>query len=154
MAWAIAGNTGVVCDDRPSVRRTVTSLLARCGFAVVGEADRFDELRALLTRTAPTVAILTLPIAGRTGLSAISELSAVAPHCALVVLSAYGNLELAAREAGARALVPEDDLQALQAVLRGIGGRTTEPTVVHDAVRPARRYEEPLFKSDAPSAIA
>jgi DNA-binding NarL/FixJ family response regulator len=122
MTWATAAQTGVVCDDRPAVRRTVTSLLARCGFAVDGEADRFEELCALLSRTAPTVAILTLPIAGRTGLSAITELRAVAPRCALVVLSAYGNLELAAREAGACALVPEDDLQALQIVLRGIAG--------------------------------
>jgi len=134
MVWGITGNTGVVCDDRPAVHRAVTSLLARCGFAVVGEADRFDQLRALLTRTAPTVAILCLPVTGRTGLSAISELSAVAPQCALVVLSAYGNLALAAREAGACALVPEDDLPALQAVLRGLGVRPAGPTVVRDAV--------------------
>ncbi len=63
-------------------------------------------------------------------------------------------LELAAREAGARALVPEDDLQTLQAVLREIGVRPAEPTVVRDAVCAARRYKEPLRKSGAPSASA
>lgn len=147
MTWATAAQTGVVCDDRLSVRRAVTSLLARCGFAVVGEADCFDEMRALLTRTAPTVAILTLPIAGRTGLSAITELSAVAPQCALVVLSAYGNLELAAREAGARALVPEDNPQALQAVLLGLS-RQWHASMT--ALPAARCYCEP--SRDIPAA--
>ena len=143
--------TSVVCDDRPALRRTVTSLLARCGFSVVGDLDHFDDLRTLVLTGSPTVAILTLPVSGLSGLDAVTALRAAVPQTEIVLLCAFGNLELPARDAGAYALVSEDDPQALQAVLLEICRRwhASHPTVA----RPPT-YEEPTLDRAAPSAVA
>ncbi len=143
--------TGVVCDDRPALRRTVTSLLTRSGFSVGGEVWHYDELRDLVLRTAPTVAIVTLPTPGMSGLSAVTRLRAAAPATELILLSAFGSLELAAREAGALALVSEDDPQALQAVLLAVSRRWHASMA---AVVAQRSYEEPALDRVFPSSVA
>ncbi len=111
---------GVVCDDRPEVRRTVTAVLTRCGFVVVGEVETFPELCDVVQEAQPVVAVMSLPVAGMGSLAAVSALRAQAPACEVVVLSAFDQLQLAAFEAGAKALVPEDDPQTLKAVLTDI----------------------------------
>ena len=118
--------TGLVCDDRPDVRRTVAGLLKRCGFDVVGEADSFSLLRDLVRSTQPTVVVLSLPVVGMSSLAAVHALHDEAPACDLVILSAFQQLHLAALEAGARALVPEDDPQALQAILLEIAAESLD----------------------------
>ncbi len=115
--------SGVICDDRPALRRTVTSLLLRCGFEVSGEVRHYDELREAVLRAAPTVAIVSLPAPGLSGLTAVAALRAAAPTTELILLSAFGSLEAAALEAGALALVSEDDPQVLQAVLLALSQR-------------------------------
>lgn len=116
------GWTGVVCDDRPAVRRTVLNVLSHCGFAAGGDCDSFPAFRELVRTTRPAVAIVTLPLAGMNGLAAVRLLCADAPQCEVIVISSFDQLEVAAVEAGARALVPEDDPQALRAVLRALAG--------------------------------
>lgn len=110
----------VVCDDRPDTRHVVGRLLGRCGFELAGTADGYLALRELVRTIQPHVAVVTLPLPGMNGLRAVRELREAAPGCQIVLLSAFGQLDVAAVEAGASALVPEDDLQALQLVLRGI----------------------------------
>jgi two-component system response regulator (stage 0 sporulation protein F) len=112
----------VVCDDRADLRHVVGRLLARCGFTLGGTADGYLALRELVRATQPDVAVVTLPLPGMNGLRAVRGLHEAAPNCQIVLLSAFGQLDVAAVEAGAAALVPEDDLQALQIVLRGIAG--------------------------------
>lgn len=121
--------TGVVCDDRPDVRCAVAALLRRCGFEVAGEADTFSALCLLVREHRPAVAVLTLPLAGMSGLAAVRALRAQAPACELVLLSTFDRLEIAALEAGALALVGEDDLQGLHRVLRELAARTPQATV-------------------------
>jgi DNA-binding NarL/FixJ family response regulator len=60
--------------------------------------------------------VVALPLTGMSGLRAVNEFSSAAPDCEIVLLSPSGSLELAALEAGARALVPEDDLRVLRSV--------------------------------------
>ena len=112
--------TGVVCDDRPDVRRRLTAQLRRCGISVVGEADGFVGLLTLVLRTRPVLVVFTLPVSGTSGLTAVSALHAAAPSCALVLLSAARNLEQAAREAGAYAVLPEEDPLSLNRVLAAL----------------------------------
>ncbi len=111
---------GVVCDDRADKRHAVARLLGRCGFELGGAADGYLTLRELVRATQPDVAVVTLPLPGMNGLRAVRDLREAAPGCQIVLLSAFGQLDVAAVEAGAAALVPEDNLQALQIVLRGI----------------------------------
>ena len=113
---------GVVCDDRRDARHVVARLLDGCGFAVAGMADGYLSLRELIRTTQPDVAVVTLPLPGMNGLRAVRDLRDDAPDCQIVLLSAFGQLDVAAVEAGASALVPEEDLQGLQLVLRGIAG--------------------------------
>lgn len=110
----------VVCDDRAEVRHVVGRLLDRCGFSAVGAVDAYPALRALAREHQPAVVVVTLPLPGMNGLRAVREVHEDAPDCQIVLLSAFGQLDVAAVEAGAAALVPEDDLQALQSVLCGI----------------------------------
>ena len=114
--------TAVVCDDRADVRRSVTGVLERCGFVVVGEADDFAALCRLVEEHRPGVAVLSLPVIGVSSLAAVGAVRSAEPGCQVVVLSAFEQLHLAALEAGAAALVAESDPQALQAVLRTIAG--------------------------------
>jgi CheY-like chemotaxis protein len=112
----------VVCDDRADLRHVVGRLLTRCGFTLGGTADGYQALLELVRATQPDVAVVTLPLPGMNGLRAVRDLREAAPDCQIMLLSAFGQLDVAALEAGAAALVPEDDLQALQIVLRGIAG--------------------------------
>lgn len=115
---------GVVCDDRAAVRRRVSTQLERAGIGVAGGADSFVPLLKLVLRMDPDVAVVTLPLAGTSGMTAVRALRAAAPGCEVVVLSAIGNLEGAAREAGALAVLPEDDPRALAVVLAELVRRT------------------------------
>lgn len=110
--------TGVVCDDRAAVRRQTSSVLGRCGITVVGQAQGFVPLLSLVLRVRPLLAVITLPLAGTSGLTSVAAVRAAAPTCQVLLLSALGNLDAAAREAGAWAALTEDDPQGLSAVLR------------------------------------
>ena len=108
--------TGVVCDDRPEVRRAVAGVLTRCGFQAV-EVGSYAEMRDRVREVQPTVIVLTLPVVGISSLAVVGTLLGEAPASEIVVLSAFQQLHLAAIKAGARALVPEEDPASLQAVL-------------------------------------
>lgn len=142
---------GVVCDDRSDMRHVVGRLLGRCGFTLGGGADHYLALRELVRTTQPDVAIVTLPLPGMNGLLAVRDLREVAPKCQIVLLSAFGQLDVAAIEAGAVALVPEDDLQALQFVLSGIA---TAPRRVDLSVPDPRRQSVPEAAASATPTVA
>lgn len=78
------------------------------------------------------------------GLAAVRLLCADAPQCEVVVLSSFDQLEVAAVEAGARALVPEDDPQALRAVLCALPAQLPAgPSVPLPSQRPQVSVEPP-----------
>ncbi len=131
--------TGVVCDDRPAIRRSVCAALRRSGFEVVGEADSFTSLRGIVRATQPTVAVLSLPVVGLSSLAVVRVLHGESPACDLVILSAFKQLHVAALEAGAKALVPEEDPQALHDVLLSIAAESHEPGPATAAPSPRPR---------------
>lgn len=106
----------VICDDRPSLRDAVLRLLMACGFEVPAVTESFAELGPLAMAHKAGLAVVALPLTGMLGLRAVRELSSAAPDCEIVLLSPSASLELAALEAGARALVPERDLRVLRTV--------------------------------------
>lgn len=107
----------VVCDDRPALRDPVVRLLTACGFEVPEVTALFTGLASLIRRHEARVVLIALPLTGMSGLKAVGALAATAPDCEIVLLSPSSTLELAALEAGARALVPEEDLRVLRGVL-------------------------------------
>lgn len=116
---------GVVCDDRMVVRRRVSAQLDRVGIELAGEAETFVSLLKLVLRVNPMVAVVTLPLVGTSGMTAVQALRTAAPGCELVVLSALGNLEEAAHDAGALAVLTEEDPRALSQVLTALVRRST-----------------------------
>lgn len=110
----------VVCDDRPDSLVPVVRLLVATGFDVAAVTASFTAVPALVLEHTACVAVVALPLTGMSGLLAVRALRLAVPSCEVVLLSPTGTLELAALEAGARALVPEDDLRLLRRVLREI----------------------------------
>jgi DNA-binding NarL/FixJ family response regulator len=107
----------VICDDRPALRDAVLRLVMACGFDVPAVTQSFTELIPLTMDHEACLVVVALPLTGMSGLRAVRELSTAAPDCEIVLLSPSSTLELAALEAGARALVPEDDLRVLRDVV-------------------------------------
>lgn len=110
----------VVCEDRPEIRRSVVALLRRCGFGEVREVTSFSALRDQVRALHPGVVVLAFPLAGVSSLDVVRRVHREAPLTRIVLLSAYDGLAAAAVEAGAWALVAEDDPQALRRVLLDI----------------------------------
>ena len=112
----------VVCDDRPALRGPVGRLLQACGYDVRAVATCFAPVSDLAHEHAACVAVVALPLVGMSGLLAVRALREAVPTCEVVLLSSSQTLALAAVEAGARALVPEDDLRGLRGVLLELSG--------------------------------
>lgn len=119
VAVAASGQSvGVVCDDRAVVRRMVAALLVRSGFEPV-EVDLLGDLRRAIHHHAPAVAVVGLPMLGMTGLGVLPSLLAPCPRLQVVLLSGFETLRPVALEAGAAALVADDDpVQLRQHLLR------------------------------------
>ena len=107
----------VVCDDRPAVVATLNVLIGAAGFLPLTPTRDREELARVLTSAQPAVAVVALPLLGTAGVRGITALQRLAPDCAFVVLEAAGQLEAAALEAGARAVVPDGDLRPLRTLL-------------------------------------
>jgi ActR/RegA family two-component response regulator len=107
----------ILCHDRPDLQRSVARLLVSSGFDVPVVTESFSAVYGLVREHAAVVAVVALPLTGMSGLLAVRALRAAAPACEVVLMSPSDALQPAAVQAGARALVPEDDLRVLQAVL-------------------------------------
>ena len=137
-----AALTGVICDDAAERGRSILGLLSRSGFDVVGEVSAFAPLRETILRCRPTVAVVALSLVGTSGLEAVRVLRRDLPETQVVLLSAFTALLPEAVQAGARALVAEDDPQTLLAVLTSIAV-TRGPSRPAPAVTPAARRPAP-----------
>jgi serine/threonine-protein kinase PknK len=87
-----AGARVVIADDDFLVREGVASLLQRAGFEIVGQAGDADRLLALVRRLNPDLAIVDIrmpPTHSTEGLEAARTIRAELPEVAILVLSAY-----------------------------------------------------------------
>lgn len=112
----------VVCDDHATAHGPVVRLLTACGFEVAAVVPSFADVPELVRAHDACVAVVALPLTGMSGLLAVRALTSGSPDCQVVLLCPSGLLELTAVEAGARALVPDDDLRGLRVVLLEIAG--------------------------------
>lgn len=86
----------IVADDDVLLREGVASLLAREGFEIVGQAGDGETLIDLVRDTRPDIAIVDvrMPPTGTTeGLRAASEIRRRFPSVAILVLSAYVEVD-------------------------------------------------------------
>lgn len=151
---APAGLRVVLAEDDVLLREGLASLLERSGLAVVGQAGDSLRLLALVRETMPDLVVtdIRMPPSHTTeGLKAAKVLRAERPETAVLLLSAYADVEHAldllasGRSIGyllkSRITNVEDFLDAVQRVAEG--GSVVDPALVQELVT-ARRRDDPL----------
>jgi DNA-binding NarL/FixJ family response regulator len=144
----------VLAEDDVLLRESLASLLQHSGFEVVGQAGDGPGLLEQVRRVAPDLVVgdIRMPPTHTTeGLQAARVIREEAPETAIVVLSAYADVEHAmgllasGRAIGyllkSRITDVEDFLATLERVARG--GSVVDPAVVQELVT-ARRRVDPL----------
>ena len=144
----------VIADDDLLVREGVASLLHRNGYEVVGQAGNGDDLVTLVRRHKPDLAIVDIrmpPTHSTEGLDAARTIRAELPDVAILVLSAYVDINHAMEllRSGTRSgyllkrRVTDIDefIDTLQRLVRG--GSVVDPTLISELVG-ARRVHDPL----------
>lgn len=106
----------VVCG----VDAAVVRLLYVCGFDLVASFELVAAASAAVEEAHPDVVVVDVATCGVVGLPAISGLREASPVSAVIVLSPFEQLRAAALEAGALAMVTNDDLRPLLLCLEGI----------------------------------
>ncbi len=113
----------LLCDDDAGYRKLVRIVLEDEGVEIVGEVCDGDACVASLAAgdRDPDLILLDLKMAGRSGLEALPDIRACAPHSMVVMLSTALRMEYeaAAVSAGATAVVTKPtDIFSLPARLR------------------------------------
>ncbi|MDQ3931887.1 MAG: hypothetical protein M3252_03490 [Actinomycetota bacterium] len=109
------------------MRDAVAATIERAGFVLVGKTERGLEAVGLAGDVRPDVAVIHLALLGTLGLRLIPTLQAAAPGCLVVVLSPLDTLVVPALEAGAHAVVAENDVLGLAAELGAIARSRLSP---------------------------
>ena len=126
-------------DDEASLRRLLrSSLEARDGFEVVGEAADGAGAIDLVARYQPDVVVLDLGLPDLSGLEVIPRIRDVAPSARVVVFtgSVEAGFEASAKDAGAHAFaVKGQDLRYLLDLLERISSDTPNAAVIELAPR-------------------
>ncbi len=117
----------ILCHDDPEMRDAVAATIERAGFVLVGKTERGLEAVGLAGDVRPDVAVIHLALLGTLGLRLIPTLQAAAPGCLVVVLSPLDTLVVPALEAGAHAVVAENDVLGLAAELGAIARSRLSP---------------------------
>jgi len=117
----------VICDDHAATRRGIREILNEAvDIQIAGEAASSGELRQLLRTTPCDVLLLDLSLPGRSGLEALSDLTAAESQLKVLVFSMYPEEQYAIRclRAGAQGYVaksaePKELVAATRAVAQG-----------------------------------
>jgi DNA-binding NarL/FixJ family response regulator len=144
----------VVAEDDVLVREGLASLLRRSGFEVVGQCGTAEDLMTLVRTHRPDLVLVDIrmpPGYGTEGLDAARMIEQEFPEIAIVVLSAYVDVEhamdLVTRGARRGYLLKSrvtdvaDFVQTLERIVRGAS--VVDPALVQELVA-ARRVNDPL----------
>jgi DNA-binding NarL/FixJ family response regulator len=140
----------VVADDDVLLREGLVTLLERHGFHVVGAAGDASQLLAYARRHEPDLAIVDIPPTHTTeGLDAALEIRRQLPGVAVLVLSAYTELEQATELISggggvgyllkSRVMDVEEFMGALDRVIAG--GSVVDPGLVRELFAQQRRSD-------------
>jgi CheY-like chemotaxis protein len=117
----------LVVDDEPAIGWSLREMLTDDGH-VVDVAATIDDALVASAQAAPEVILLDVRLPGRDGIAAIPDLRAAAPAAAVIVMTAFGDLDTAVRavEAGAfdHLVKPFDLDHVVDVVSRALADRT------------------------------
>lgn len=104
----------LIIDDQVSFRRQLARLLVYAGLDVVGEANDINEAEKIARTQQPDLAIVEIMLPKMNGFDGIPALKAASSCMQIILVSAYNDrtqlLRQAAKEAGADAFFPKDEL--------------------------------------------
>jgi DNA-binding NtrC family response regulator len=84
----------LLADDEATFRETFTKVLEEEGFAVTAVCDGKEAMAAILKRPY-ALAILDIQMPGSDGISVLREITAVRPQTRVIMVTAYGTVEMA-----------------------------------------------------------
>ena len=144
----------VLADDDVLLREGMASLLERSGFEIAGQAGDADQLLSLVRQHRPTLVIVDIrmpPDQSTEGLEAARLIRQEFPEVAILVLSAYVEVEHAMRLLAtgerigyllkSRVTDVAQFIDSLERIVRG--GSVVDPALVKELVG-ARRRNDPL----------
>ena len=144
----------VLADDDVLLREGMASLLERSGFEIAGQAGDADQLLSLVRQHRPTLVIVDIrmpPDQSTEGLEAARLIRQEFPEVAILVLSAYVEVEHAMRLLAtgerigyllkSRVTNVAQFIDSLERIVRG--GSVVDPALVKELVG-ARRRNDPL----------
>jgi len=102
----------LIVDDQPAFRRQLHALLTCAGLDVIAEAGGIPAAEVLVKSLQPDLAIVDVILPGVSGIEGTPRLKALAPNMRVILTSAYHEqvLRVSARDAGAEAFIPKDEL--------------------------------------------
>ena len=149
-----AGPTVVIADDDLLLREGIASLLSQAGYSVVGQAGDATTLVGLVREHRPDVAIVDIrmpPDYGTEGLRAAQAIREEMPQIAILVLSAYVEVEHATtllasgQRSGyllkSRVANIDEFLESIDRLSRG--GSVVDPSLIVELLA-ARTADDPL----------
>jgi serine/threonine-protein kinase PknK len=149
-----AGARVVIADDDFLVREGIASLLQRTGFEIVGQAGDAGHLLTLVRRLNPDLAIVDIrmpPTHSTEGLEAARTIRAELPEVAILVLSAYVDVNHAMELLASgnrlgyllkrRVTAVDEFVDTLRRLLNG--GSVLDPALISELIS-ARRANDPL----------
>lgn len=144
----------VLADDDVLLREGMASLLERSGFEVAGQAGDADQLLSLVRKHRPALVIVDIrmpPGQSTEGLEAARQIRQEFPEVAILVLSAYVEVEHAMRLLAtgerigyllkSRVTDVAQFIDSLERITRG--GSVVDPSLVQELVG-SRRRNDPL----------
>lgn len=102
-----------MCEDDPTVRRVIESVLRDRGIEVIAEIDVITPIFDLLRYGRPDVVVLDLVLLGMSGAESLRDLGAIASEVPVVVFSAHDALRQESLARGAHAFVDKPNFEEL-----------------------------------------
>lgn len=84
----------LIVDDDDSIRQLLSLVLAREGFQTAS-AENGEEALAVFQRAAPDIVLMDIRMPGINGIEAMRQMLALRPNTAVILMSAYADLDTA-----------------------------------------------------------
>lgn len=103
---SLASNTILIVDDQPGIRRLLMEVLTEEGYTVVTAQNGYEGLQKA-KELEPALILMDMKMPGMDGIETLRELRKVGQAGNVIMMTAYGELELVnqARELGAYAYI-------------------------------------------------
>lgn len=110
----------LIVDDAAFMRTTLSSILEKDNFEIVGTAENGEEAVALYKQEQPDLTTMDITMPVMNGIDAIKEIYAYDPQAKIVVCSAMGQQKVVveAIDAGAKDFIvkPFDESRVLETI--------------------------------------